>query len=511
MIPFALFMFRIIWPEEVLSVRVNDPKKDGFTFEVASKRINDMKKPARYMVSFLDRNTRTYNEYEVTGKIEGFGTKYTFKSKDQRFINDFQKMINDYMMMIKTKTENDEIESMRRLSGIKVSNDFDRDIYSFKKRLCQPLPQDDLDMAAIKQGYSDVMHSITYSTKSYVKKTNERKAVVDAKRDGTESYVDKVADIFDVLLCKPDTISENELKSRRRYQELLPVEIAICLDDDNMINEFLKRRTEEFINYYWIENCLDQNFIADYPVTHVYIGNQFCPYLFPNKEQMIQIINKALEAELVPVIALAPIPENMISTVREILTEVFKISNNKKLNLELIINDYGVIELINEINPAKTHTLTAGILLNKRKKDPRLDQYENGKLVQANNGNNLFNDDLISKELHDKYGINNISYEVCGYKVRINSKGGILHLPRYQTNTSNCVLNSLMTSGDRGVRGDLRSCPHFCKNKYIFYPTNMNLIGIGNSMFSVSEREIKDFEYLNALITDGLKRLVVRL
>lgn len=454
MIPYPIFMFKIIWPDDTLDVRALEPVDKGFSFRVAQSRRQDLKRLAKYVVSFLNVKTKEYTEYETSGYIEEREEDYIFVPEDERFINDFQNITKDYMKIIYTKLENDDIEAMEIMSGLKLSDEFYSDVYEWKNSLCKPNCN----------GFDDLCQPID---KNYVE------------------------------LCK-----------------LNKFEIAICLDNDNLYNEYLNMRKEEFIEFYWKENCLEKFEISKCKITHIYIGNQFCPYLFPDNDKFVKIINKSISDGLKPVIALGPQNENLINGLHNTLIALTKM--NIKERIELVINDIGVAVLVKDLQNKgilnkDQFILTAGILLNKRKKDSRISFLANASDITNSNLDNCWNDKNYTDYMIKNLGISAVSYEACGDDLHLGDLSSILHLPRYQTNSSDCVMYNLWEYGDRGARGDLSKCPHLCNNNYILYPKNTGLMGIGNSIFALSQKEINDLDYLSKLKDKGLKRLVIRL
>lgn len=439
MIPYPLFMFRIIWPDDVLDVRALEPVKNGFTFRVARNRQKDMKRLAKYIVSFLNVKTKAYTEYEISGSISPEGDIYKFTSEDERFNKDFQKMLNEYMKVIRLKLENDEIEAMESMSGFSVSDEFWKDVKEWKRELCKPKTTDNASL-----------HNI---------------------------------------------------------------EIAIVLDNDKLWNNYLKLSFDEFMEYYWEENCLKDFQITKKTITHIYIGNQFCPYLFPQDGLIIEIIRKINGQGITPVVVLAPQPESLIDKLTDTL---ITLENTGNFNvIELVVNDFGTAELIKSLRKEGKlegdYKLTAGVLLNKRKKDPRGSFLTNKENLIMTNSRNCWNDSEYADYVSKNFGIKMVSCEASGNEFEPGVLPSVLHLPSFQISTSNCVMNSLWDTGKRGIRGDLNKCPHICTDKYIYYPKNSGLMGIGNSVFGVSDWEINDFAYLNKLIDNGLKRLVIRL
>ena len=83
MIPYPIFMFKIIWPDDTLDVRALEPVNKGFSFRVAESRRQELKRLAKYVVSFLNVKTKEYTEYETSGYIEEREEDYIFVPEDE--------------------------------------------------------------------------------------------------------------------------------------------------------------------------------------------------------------------------------------------------------------------------------------------------------------------------------------------------------------------------------------------------------------------------------------------
>ena len=96
-----------------------------------------------------------------------------------------------------------------------------------------------------------------------------------------------------------------------------------------------------------------------------------------------------------------------------------------------------------------------GVLLNKRRKDVRLPyKHGIGNHVDSLAENNL-NCGFYQDYLKNTFDIQRFEFESCGYKVTIPDGHHSLHLPFFQTNTSQyCTLYAVCRYGD----GENKSC-----------------------------------------------------
>ena len=177
------------------------------------------------------------------------------------------------------------------------------------------------------------------------------------------------------------------------------------------------------------------------------------------------------------------------------------------VNVEIVVNDWAVVEMLH----GKTTRLCPvfGTLLNKRKKDPRM-KYKSGdiSLFQRNSLNAKFYRDFLAEEFH----IHRYEWESCGYPQEFPPGKNSLHLPFYQTNTSQyCPLYALCTTGDRGMQQLAEYCPKFCEKYALLYPEHLHMMGRYNSLFGVAKTFLESPEMWKKI--KGIKpdRIVVNL
>lgn len=440
-VPYSLFMFRIITKEKTYDIGPVEPEATGFYFMYPKNTELSHFNGATFLVSFFDGKTGSYNEYEVKGSLSDCFGRLFFESEDDLFIKNYNKLLNDYLYYINTKIDNDEIKAMEELAGIRLSDDFCHDIKNWRRKFCK--------------GYG----------------------------------------------CGKEKIK--------------PVEIGVSLDCDAYIREFLTRDFDDFLSYYMSENCIENFSHLIRKVTHIYVGNQFCPYLLPKEDVLKAVIEKICRYEMQPVITFAPIPESLMENVIKNVKSVFKMAVTIDFYPEFVVNDYGTAAMLKKMSDSdgsleNGYAVTAGVLLCKRKKDPRIPFLKNAEVIEKHNATSSVNDNGLREYMTDRLGITKLSYEVTGYDLDCFGMNFVLHLPLYQTNTSGCVINSLCNGKSRGMRNNLSECPHYCNDKYLFFPDNMPIIGMWNSLFGISSKEINDTDYLNKKIEEGLTRIVLR-
>lgn len=179
--------------------------------------------------------------------------------------------------------------------------------------------------------------------------------------------------------------------------------------------------------------------------------------------------------------------------------------NDKKI--EVTVNDWGTLKLIEDKTDYFKATL--GVLLNKRKKDSRYiykKGYLENKEIMAKNS---LNSSIFSKFLKD-CKIERYEYENCGYRMSIAKGSHSLHIPFYQTNTSQyCPLYAMCTKQDRGNQSLVSDCPKYCKDYVFAYPKHLKMVGRYNSLFAFDDTLLKDPKGLEYYINNGIDRIVL--
>ena len=240
---------------------------------------------------------------------------------------------------------------------------------------------------------------------------------------------------------------------------VLDKEIAISLENTTLWEAYLKDELHQYIDDRIIRKC-----------TRIYVGNTFCHHLFPNDEILKRIIQKAKTEKKKVSIVCSVLKENQI----EVWKERFQ---NLEAN-EYVINDWGYLPLLEKYTSVK---ISLGVLLNKRRKDPRYVYRMADDSV--NIGENSINTEVM-QELCERYNISRIEYELCGYEISYAKQNASLHLPFAQTNTAgHCTMYALCKNGDREMQEEVRECPRYCESHVLLYPEHLRMIGRYNSLF----------------------------
>ncbi|WP_432628746.1 hypothetical protein [Brotaphodocola sp.] len=310
----------------------------------------------------------------------------------------------------------------------------------------------------------------------------------------------------------------NAPKNVGKFEDFDFPEIALELDQPVLYENYLSVPAQTFARWYWEKNGLNNHPLAACRPSRLYIGNSFCPLLFPKEEILMRLLEKAGQENLSVTLVFSYLREEWMEKTEKLLQnvdawwekqkaqKVQKDQNTQNMQIEIVINDWAMADLVSQ----KTRYLTPslGILLNKRRKDPRGRYLETwrgksgeqgyGKQNLGRQENNLyaaFYRNFLKKE----FGIERYEWESVDGLIKSCFPGekNSLHLPFYQTNTSQyCTLYAGCVHGERGYQTLVRACPKFCNHFVYLYPKHLNMVGRGNSLFGFDIRilgELRDF------------------
>lgn len=322
------------------------------------------------------------------------------------------------------------------------------------------------------------------------------------------------------------------LEERQNYS----LETAIEIDRPELYREYLQNDIKQLIEqcYEWKRitgNQLDSNKQNDSPdnksnighglnLNRIYIGNQFCHLLFPDEKELFMMLEKAYKESLGITIAFSYIREFMLKPIEELINRLAQWCKEKDTCIEIVINDWAMADIIAKqnaelaikkseaINEMRQYLIPClGILLNKRKKDPRFPYKKGDKSLYSQNN---LNADFYRKYLQSEFGIQRYEWESCGYEQEFPQGKNSLHLPYYQTNTSQyCPLYAICTTGNQGIQYLVKECSHYCSIYRLSYPKHLNITGRFNSLFGIDKELLNHPEKIKAYANAGIDRLVI--
>ena len=255
-------------------------------------------------------------------------------------------------------------------------------------------------------------------------------------------------------------------------------------------------------------------------LNRIYIGNQFCHLLFPSEKELFMMLEKAYKESLGITIAFSYIREFMLESIEKLVNRLAQWCREKDTCIEIIINDWAMADIIarqnaeseikksEDVNEMRQCLIPClGILLNKRKKDPRFLYKKGDKSLYSQNN---LNADFYCEYLQREFGIQRYEWESCGYEQEFPQGKNSLHLPYYQTNTSQyCPVHAICTTGNRGTQHLIKECLHYCSTYTLTYPKNLNMTGRFNSLFGIDKELLEHPEKIAGYINAGINRLVI--
>ena len=452
MIPFGLLSGFMDGKE----IRIIELAEEGFRFRLAEKAVS----PESFLVCFYDMEQADYHEIEirnytieednVSSELVEFCMEYTVLVNSESYRQEVRKLQGQYSRYIRLKLEDDDEELARALT----------------------------------------------------------------------EYPEK----------KP--VNYYSLEERQNYS----LETAIEIDRPELYREYLQNDIKQLIEqcYEWKRitgNQLDSNKQNDSPdnksnighglnLNRIYIGNQFCHLLFPDEKELFMMLEKAYKESLGITIAFSYIREFMLKPIEELINRLAQWCKEKDTCIEIVINDWAMADIIAKqnaelaikkseaINEMRQYLIPClGILLNKRKKDPRFPYKKGDKSLYSQNN---LNADFYRKYLQSEFGIQRYEWESCGYEQEFPQGKNSLHLPYYQTNTSQyCPLYAICTTGNRGIQYLVKECPHYCSIYRLSYPKHLNITGRFNSLFGIDKELLNHPEKIKAYANAGIDRLVI--
>ena len=283
-----------------------------------------------------------------------------------------------------------------------------------------------------------------------------------------------------------------------------PVELPLELDRPEWHTAYLSMESAVFFDAYFRKNQ-----IPDPSIFHpdrLYIGNAFCPHLAPTEEKLFALMDKACRESFAVTLVFPFLLEENLSETQARLQHLARWCEQENKTIEIVVNDWGTAHLAAQF---PVFSLCLGVLLNKRKKDPRM-TYKLGDrtLFKQNSVHAAFYREYLKEE----FRMERYEWESCGDTDTGKFPEGknSLHLPFYQTNTSQyCPLYAACTKGSRGAQTPVRECSGFCEKQAFLYPEHLRMVGRYNSLFGVDLDVWKRMEEMLEL--RGVDRVVVNL
>ena len=283
-------------------------------------------------------------------------------------------------------------------------------------------------------------------------------------------------------------------------------ELAIELDRPELYTSYLNMNFSDWLSQYWASNHLSWHPLSRLQLTRLYIGNQFCHLLFPKEDVLFALMDKTWADGLAVTLSFSYLREFMLKPIQQLLETLNFWCQKHQTTVEIVVNDWAMADLLTAF--PHLHPIL-GVLINKRRKDPRL-SYKKGELSALSE--NSINADFYRNFLAETCRITRYEEESCSYLPELPEGKHSLHLPFYQTNTSQyCPLYARCKRGSRGAQTLPKDCPHWCREYAFLYPAHLHMLGRYNSLFALDTGILRSPELLGGWLREGVDRLVVNL
>ncbi len=301
-----------------------------------------------------------------------------------------------------------------------------------------------------------------------------------------------------------DTFQEIQ-RGAREGNLLRKPELALALDRPEWYRNYLELDAPAFFAAYFQENQITCT--PDFQPDRLYFGNAFCPHLFPSGHLLQNLIEKARREHFAVTLVFPVLHERKRQETEHLLEMLDVWCGQHRETLEIVANDWGTAALAAE---RKHVAVCLGILLNKRKKDPRM-KYKQGDcaLFQQNSLNAAFYRDCLK----ENFGIERYEWESSGCPQVFPTGKNSLYFPFYQTNTSqHCTLYAECVNGSRGAQKQVEDCPHYCEQQAFLYPKHLQMVGRYNSLFALDPALLQNpTEMGRTYAAKGIDRFVLNL
>ena len=245
------------------------------------------------------------------------------------------------------------------------------------------------------------------------------------------------------------------------------------------MKQFYERKKNIERGLYFSDVWIPEKNIDGYD--YIYYGNEFCINKILTLSRLESVINYCRKYGKVFCFLTPPIPESSFEEFISILDYICL----ENIKTEIIINDYGLINKINQTYSGKFE-LTFGRLLNRIKKSPSISNYFNkmnndSKIaLQTSAINNQYSYGIL-----DEFGFKNLQYENVVQMNNIpldNKYKKHLLYPYVQVSTSRKCIGTCINSDTYYINS---CCDNSCeKIEYILYNKDIKqeIILIGNTI-----------------------------
>lgn len=287
--------------------------------------------------------------------------------------------------------------------------------------------------------------------------------------------------------------------------------LGIELDNPAWYQAYLTYPLDEFFTLYWDSSNIPLNHpLRTQKPQFLYVGNAYCPHLFPTEKQLYVLLEKTLKEHLCPVLVFAPVEEKDIQHIEKRIDQLAVWCTRNKIKIELVLNDWGMAGILRNKYPDQFY-LTLGCLLSKQRRDTRIN-YINRNLSKESEvfGQEPLQTPFYQNYLREHFHITRVSLQSCGYQQMLstfdsgnssdNGIGVTFHFPFFQMNTSGwCPLLATLQRGDRAKQTAVDSCNCPCMDYAFEYPDFLHMTGRYNSIFGYDNSIINELPHIEGI------------
>ena len=496
MIPFAILAGKLRTKAGEKEIRILELSPEYFTFRLLTKQakqyvqlLTEAGQQSTIELSFFQFKEKQYHELTLDCekdiiKIEMFPEeetdlflelRVTVTDKNKEYADCAEQLNREYMNYVYLKLEETDAELSQALTG-----------YPAEK----------------EQIYSENL--------------TKQRAVWDHIDEGV--HIDESAHIAAGGHVDMPTVS---LFNEQGKQISRSFSLGIELDNPAWYQAYLTYPLDEFSTLYWDSSNIPLNHpLRIQKIQFLYIGNAYCPHLFPTEKQLYVLLEKILKEHLCPVLVFSPVEEKDILNIEKRIDQLAVWCTQNQVKIELVLNDWGMAGIVRNKYPDQFQ-LTLGCLLSKHRRDTRI-HYINrnsSRSSRSDSSSSLGNSGKKSEMfgqgplqtafyqnyLREHFHITRVSLQSCGYQQMLstfnsgsssdNGIGVTLHFPFFQMNTSGwCPLLATLQRGDRAKQTAVDSCNCPCMNYAFEYPDFLHMIGRYNSIFGYDNSIINELE-----------------
>ena len=280
-------------------IRITKLAEEGFCFRTVSE-ISRLQEKLR--LCFYDLNQNRYQEIPVTPdawrQMEArteFFTSYAVAVQQEDYRRAVRTLLGQYDRYIRLKLEEDDSGMAEQLTGYPAKAD---EVFaeSFQEQLTE-----------------------WFGSKTNVMQDGCGKDEYDGRKEQIETRTEK----------KP-----------------AEPEFALEFDHPRVYTQFLNQRLDDFLTAYQARYPAFQNWMRGRKTDRIYIGNAFCHLLFPEKELLFALLEKANRESLQVTLTFSYVREYQIQETEELLQKLQQWCEKQKTKLEVEINDWAMADML---------------------------------------------------------------------------------------------------------------------------------------------------------------------